>query len=691
MAEVTTLKDILYRADGAVLSRTSGNGVTQTYRYDPCTQRLACHTVQRPAGHPLGAMVISDLYYGYDPAGNILTLNEAATQTQWHRNRVTDGRRAYAYDTLYRLVSATGRERLADTARGPQARLQADGSGAGGEWFPYAERYIYDDGDNLIRTEHGGNSPWTRKYVVSAASNRAVRQSEDGTANPDDGFLPGGLQRRLADGRALEWYADGHLRQVTPVTRADAGDMDDTETYRYRNPGSRVRKDRTTKVMGVAQTHTTTYAGGAETRQRRLAGSLQLDIAITNASEVRLIKNRLTGENHLRYAFADHLNSSMGETDAEGSVTAREEYYPYGGSAGADEEAEEIHDRTLRYSGKERDATGLIYYGWRYYQPEAGRWLSADPGGLVDGVNLFRFCRDNPVCGYDDSGLVYQELNDRIEKKHIEGDGWDIIARGVEPQPVQGRRFWGKVPVYGLNHEERERLDNDLALARAMVLKTRTALEAGDYTGLERFIGANDAGISFPPDFIMKITDGYLKIENNIIQRESGGELRDRFIFARPKKMSGRNELYELNAKTNAMIFPDDQHKRILVNKDKMASLLPTTRAEKLIHEISHQELSTNDEWYFREVDTDGSDREILFHIESMKDQFSSKIIHIPSVVSKGRTEKSGEKSKWLFEQADTWALLPYFYLEERRYNNENNPAIQQGFTDKRMKKRYWQ
>uniref|UniRef100_UPI0013DAE647 RHS repeat-associated core domain-containing protein n=1 Tax=Stenotrophomonas maltophilia TaxID=40324 RepID=UPI0013DAE647 len=60
--------------------------------------------------------------------------------------------------------------------------------------------------------------------------------------------------------------------------------------------------------------------------------------------------------------------------------------------------------KTHRYSGKERDATGLYYYGYRYYQPWAGRWLSSDPAGTVDGLNLFRMVRNNPVTLRDDDG-----------------------------------------------------------------------------------------------------------------------------------------------------------------------------------------------------------------------------------------------------------------------------------------------
>jgi len=60
----------------------------------------------------------------------------------------------------------------------------------------------------------------------------------------------------------------------------------------------------------------------------------------------------------------------------------------------------------VRYSGKERDATGLYYYGYRYYQPWAGRWLSADPAETVDGLNLYRMVRNNPITLMDSNGLI---------------------------------------------------------------------------------------------------------------------------------------------------------------------------------------------------------------------------------------------------------------------------------------------
>ncbi|CDM89347.1 protein of unknown function [Xenorhabdus bovienii] len=111
--------------------------------------------------------------------------------------------------------------------------------------------------------------------------------------------------------------------------------------------------------------------------------------------------------NQIRYSYDNLLGSSQLELDNEGQVISQEEYYPFGGtSIWAARNQTEANYKTIRYSGKERDETGLYYYGYRYYQPWAGRWLSADPAGTVDGLNLYLMVRNNPVTLTDNDGLA---------------------------------------------------------------------------------------------------------------------------------------------------------------------------------------------------------------------------------------------------------------------------------------------
>ncbi|MGV3346206.1 RHS repeat-associated core domain-containing protein, partial [Enterobacteriaceae bacterium LUAb1] len=123
----------------------------------------------------------------------------------------------------------------------------------------------------------------------------------------------------------------------------------------------------------------------------------------------------------VRYSY-DNLTSSSGmAVDGDGNIISMEEYYPYGGTAVLTaRSAVEADYKTVRYSGKERDATGLYYYGYRYYQPWASRWLSSDPAGTVDGLNLFRMVRNNPVSMKDNDGRVAEWLDLAYPRKSYE-------------------------------------------------------------------------------------------------------------------------------------------------------------------------------------------------------------------------------------------------------------------------------
>ena len=63
----------------------------------------------------------------------------------------------------------------------------------------------------------------------------------------------------------------------------------------------------------------------------------------------------------------------------------------------------------FRYRGYYYDnETGLYYLNSRYYDPSSGRFLNADVyingNGDIIGFNLFAYCGNNPVMGYDPDG-----------------------------------------------------------------------------------------------------------------------------------------------------------------------------------------------------------------------------------------------------------------------------------------------
>ncbi|WP_236708462.1 RHS repeat-associated core domain-containing protein, partial [Pseudomonas sp. Root562] len=90
-------------------------------------------------------------------------------------------------------------------------------------------------------------------------------------------------------------------------------------------------------------------------------------------------------------------------------IISQERYYPFGGTAWANGAAVQVSYKTVRYSGKERDATGLYYYGFRYYVAWWQRWLNPDPAGVIDGLSFYGFCGNNPISRIDPDGHMWQE------------------------------------------------------------------------------------------------------------------------------------------------------------------------------------------------------------------------------------------------------------------------------------------
>lgn len=77
-----------------------------------------------------------------------------------------------------------------------------------------------------------------------------------------------------------------------------------------------------------------------------------------------------------------------------------------------------------RYRGKRVDEeVGLIYFGYRYYDPEIGRWISPDPIGTIDGPNLYAFAHNNPM-KYADSFGLHSKLDENCGCTLHDHPGW---------------------------------------------------------------------------------------------------------------------------------------------------------------------------------------------------------------------------------------------------------------------------
>ncbi len=60
---------------------------------------------------------------------------------------------------------------------------------------------------------------------------------------------------------------------------------------------------------------------------------------------------------------------------------------------------------SYKFTGREDDGSGLMYYRARYYQPRFQRFISEDPIRFRGGINLYGYVRNNPIKQTDPTGL----------------------------------------------------------------------------------------------------------------------------------------------------------------------------------------------------------------------------------------------------------------------------------------------
>ena len=136
----------------------------------------------------------------------------------------------------------------------------------------------------------------------------------------------------------------------------------------------------------------------------------------TNTLEFVYDNNGLSGVtyNGTEYIYAKDVQGNIvGLLDKSGKEVVQYKYDAWGGIR------TEVNDEThagiaelnpFRYRSYYYDTeTNLYYLNTRYYDPEVGRFISQDDVSYLDpehinGLNLFAYCGNNPVMGYDPDG-----------------------------------------------------------------------------------------------------------------------------------------------------------------------------------------------------------------------------------------------------------------------------------------------
>ncbi len=395
------ISDIRYDAFGQIEQETAGNGQQTKLHYRPEDGRLMERQALR------ASQVLQHLFYAYDPMGNVLSIEDQALPVRHFANQRIEPVSRFTYDSLYQLIDATGWE-AGTASQGPASLGRNDPAAVGN----YRQAYRYDEGGNLLELTHVGGQSHGRQLKAARYSNRCLPYRNGVPPTEDEiaaAFDARGNCLELDAGWFLAWDLRNQLSSVTPIQR-DSG-LNDSEAYVYDGGGQRVRKLRTLQTGTRTLAAEVRYLPGLELRADSGTGeALQVIVVEGGLSSIRVLHWESvppTGENDLcRYSVVDHLGSVSLELDRDGRIISREHFYPFGETAYlTGEDACEVGYKTVRYSGKERDTTGLYYYGFRYYIPGLQRWVNPDPEGFIDGPNLYAMVGNNPLTYMDANGL----------------------------------------------------------------------------------------------------------------------------------------------------------------------------------------------------------------------------------------------------------------------------------------------
>jgi len=343
------IEDITYNAQGQIRTIIYGNNTQTTYTYGQ-DQRLQRVLTQNQTEY------LQDLNYDFDKAGNLFTLTD----------NLRSNIRTYQYDDLNRLKRA---ENIPDPLGGYSTYTY--------QYDPIGNMTYKSDVGSYVYGE-GNAGP----HAVTTAGSYSYFYDENGN---------------MVSGRGKDFTYDDENRLI------EVNNLNQITTFEYNHNGSRIKKvtsEQTVTYIGKLYEVITDGVDTTKTVKHIYTGS---DRSITVELDTQ------TTQTATSYYHTDHLGSSNVITDENGDLQSHFEYLPYGKTS-RDERPINSDSRTndYRFTGKELDTSGLYYYGARYYDPEIGRFITAD--SIVQNpldpqtLNRYTYCRNNPLIYTDPTG-----------------------------------------------------------------------------------------------------------------------------------------------------------------------------------------------------------------------------------------------------------------------------------------------
>ncbi len=166
--------------------------------------------------------------------------------------------------------------------------------------------------------------------------------------------------------------------------------------------------------------------------------------ATGGVEQLLMIRDHSTGSNY--FPIYDWNSSVTGLLDESGNIVAAYGYDPYGKIIHISGAKADMNPFGFSTKYTDRD-TDLVYYGYRYYDPNIGRFINRDPIGEAGGRNLYAFVGNSPLNGVDVLGLEPKDQKERglISVSEEERIVRYFMKRGWQSNGGIGQRISGFV------------------------------------------------------------------------------------------------------------------------------------------------------------------------------------------------------------------------------------------------------
>jgi RHS repeat-associated protein len=430
----SSVKIIEYEAGDQVSRIVYGNGSQTTYSYDPEMRQLIGTRSIRARDNA----ALQDISYTRDALGKVVQTTDKAGVDPT-RKYAASPTQQYWYDCHGQLIKATGRIQADPDSKQIKAySSSSDMSRPGGQLIRYTESYAYDLAGNLQTVQHivqGGYSGWTRSYsyeepsciLPSQTSNRLSRtqvgsEIEEYRYDKEAGRV--GCMTSVPGYSSLIWDYEERLASFS-TQRVTDDTIPEMTWYVYNAAGDRVRKitergsdasctptrQKETRYLPMGNIFTR-YRGDGVTESRTSA-TLEMGDPVLGRAPVCTIEVN----SDVTIPLASYQLNEKLVLDTDAKVISYQEFSPFG--AKTYEATNTAAPRVYRFCSYRWDVeSGLYFCEARYYSCWLGRWLSADPLGTIDGLDLYVYVGNDPV-NFDDPGGTCGKAKDNKTKSPV--------------------------------------------------------------------------------------------------------------------------------------------------------------------------------------------------------------------------------------------------------------------------------